>query len=769
MQDRSSACQIKTRQLEPCQTANGLPASKCTPENLTGSLMALKISKTCNPTDPMMPIIRVETSWLSQSWLPWMTMALLGLVYAFSLDPKTLSLQSAEGLVIFLVGLSLGLLGVWLLLARQIQQMDQTIDRLIQNCQDVERKFERCSQEEDSQFHQTLTVRDLYNNAPCGYHSIGPDGTVLLINDTELDMLGYTREEVVGKKQFLEFVAPESQAKWIEKFQQLKTKGVVKEVEVLLKNRSGELFPVLANSTAVTDAEGNYVMSRSTLVDVRKRKAIELALQKSEAQYRGIVEDQTDLICRFLPDGRLTFVNQAYCVYFGLTADQLIGKSFSPLIPEDDRATVTEQFLALSVDRPVVQYEHRVILPSGEVRWQSWSDRAIFDDTGKVVEYQGVGRDVSDRKLQEAAVVKLSKALEIAVVGMVEVNPQGRVLNVNQAYAEMNGYDETELIGDEWWHLIVPDDRPRALRAYQAMMSTDRAEVEVCAMRKDGTTFDRKIVLVKAYGEQHQFVGHYCFTQDISSQREVDRLKDEFVSIVSHELRTPLTSIAGALDLVSSGILQTRPEQAHRMVTIAAQNTERLVRMINDILDMERIKSGKITMERQVCDLALILQESVDVMQMLADSALVKLKLDTPTVMVSVDRDRMIQVLTNLLSNAIKFSEMHTDIVIEARILDPDSSSHPVVFQLDQPAVLVAIRDRGRGIPHDKLVTIFEPFKQVDASDSRQKGGTGLGLAICRSILQQHHAPLWVESTVGQGSTFYFALPRLLISSTTPV
>lgn len=738
--------------------------------------MNIKEEKSCVPQQMALPTALTKKSQLSmvleKRRLPWIGLGFGVLVGVLSQNngfSESVGQLSIDRLVLALIVLNLGLIGLWMVMATVIRQNNQTIDRLIQSYQEATRQVESCSKEEETQLHQTLTVQDLYNNAPCGYHSVGIDGTVLLINDTELDMLGYSREEVVGKKMFLDFVAPESQQKWIEKFQQLKTSGIVKEVEILLRNRSGEEFPVLANSTAVIDAEGNYVMSRSTLVDVRKRKAIEIALKKSEAQYRGIVEDQTDLICRFLPDGRLTFVNQAYCVYFGVTADELIGKTFSPLIPEDDRAIVTENFSMLSVDRPVVQYEHRVILPTGEIRWQSWSDRAIFDDAGQVVEYQGVGRDISAQKLQDSAVAKLSKALEIAVVGIAEVNVQGRVIHVNQAYAEMNGYNETELIGDEWWQLIVPEDRQRALNAYQVMMVSDRAEVEVCAIRKNGTIFDRKIVLVKAYNDQKVFVGHYCFTQDISSRREVDRLKDEFVSIVSHELRTPLTSIAGALDLISSGILQTRPEQAHRMVTIAAQNTERLVRMINDILDMERIKSGKISMERQVCDLAMVLQESVDVMQMMADSAFVKLKLDTPTVMVSIDRDRIIQVLTNLLSNAIKFSEMHTDISIEATILDPVSSNHPVVLQLDQPAVLVAIRDRGRGIPHDKLVTIFEPFKQVDASDSRQKGGTGLGLAICRSILQQHHAPLWVESTMGQGSTFYFALPRLLISSTTSV
>ncbi len=652
---------------------------------------------------------------------------------------------------------------------RRLQKSHRDLYQMTQRCQDALHLMAIYAVEEGNQLTQTLTIQDLYNNAPCGYHSLSPDGIVLLINDTELKMLGYDRAEVVGKMSFLEFVAPESRRKWIEKFQVLKATGVVKEVEILLKSRSGEVFPVLVNSTAITDKYGKYLSSRSTIVDVRKRKKIELALQKSEAQYRGIVEDQMDLICRFSPDGRLTFVNKAYCEYFNLDPQSCLGKSFMPMVLDDDRAKVEAQFYSSSLDSPVTTIEHRAISPTGQIGWQSWTNRAIFNESGTIIEYQSVGRDISDRKRQQAAVVKLSRALELAVVGIAEVDHLGCFIQVNDAYAEMSGYDNAELMGQEWWKLIVAEDRSKAMSAYQTMMETDRAEVEVCGARKNGDIFDRKIVFVKAYDENQQFVGHYGFTQDISSRREVDCLKDEFISVVSHELRTPLTSIAGALDLVSSGILQTRPEQAHRMITIAAQNTERLVRMINDILDVERIKSGKIAMEREWCDLAIILQESVEVMQTLADAAQVELKLSIDSVSVSVDRDRMIQVITNLLSNAIKFSEPHTTIDVVTSLIDPSSSHHPVTFQLDQPSVLVAIHDRGRGIPYDKLTTIFQPFQQVDASDSRQKGGTGLGLSICRSILHQHNAPLWVESTLGEGSTFYFALPRLLTSSTTSV
>ena len=673
----------------------------------------------------------------------------------------------------FIIGVmtivSMGSIAILGNVMRRLQKSHHDLYKMVQRYQDALCLVDVCAVQEDNQITQTLTVQDLYNNAPCGYHSLNPDGIVMLINDTELEMLGYDRAEVVGKMSFLEFVAPESQLKWIEKFQVLKATGVVKDVEILLKSRSGEVFPVLANSTAITDKCGNYLLSRSTLIDVRKRKKVELALQKSEAQYRGIVEDQMDLICRFSPDGRLTFVNKAYCEYFNLDPESLLGKCFTPMVFEDDRAKVEAQFQSPSPDFPVTTIEHRAISASGQIGWQSWTNRAIFDESGTIVEYQSVGRDISDRKRQDAAVVKLTNALELAVVGIAEINHAGRFVQVNDAYTEMSGYDNAELVGREWWQLIISEDRSKAISAYQTMMKDDRAEVEIRSMRKNAQIFDRKIVLVKAYDENQQFAGHYCFTQDVSRCREVDRLKDEFISVVSHELRTPLTSIVGALDIVSSGILQTRPEQAHRMVTIAAQNTERLVRMVNDILDMERIKSGKITMELERCDLAIILQESVEVMQMLADTAQVELRLNTDSVSVLVDRDRMIQVITNLLSNAIKFSKPHTTIDVATSLIDPSSSDHPVTFQLDKPSVLVAIDDRGRGIPHDKLATIFEPFQQVDASDSRQKGGTGLGLSICRSILHQHNAPLWVESNLGEGSTFYFALPRLLISSTTSV
>ena len=225
----------------------------------------------------------------------------------------------------------------------------------------------------------------------------------------------------------------------------------------------------------------------------------------------------------------------------------------------------------------------------------------------------------------------------------------------------------------------------------------------------------------------------------------VERMKDEFISVVSHELRTPLTSIHGSLGMLASNLLDPSSERGKRLLEIAVDSTERLVRLINNILDIERIKSGKVTMAKQSCDAADLMTEVVDVMQSMAQQYGVNLSISPVSVHVWADPDRIIQTLTNLLSNAIKFS--------------PQGSTVWLTAKCQGDLILFQVKDRGRGIPADHLETIFERFQQVDASDSRNYEGTGLGLAICRDIIQQHSGRIWVESLLGNGSTFYFTLP----------
>jgi signal transduction histidine kinase len=264
--------------------------------------------------------------------------------------------------------------------------------------------------------------------------------------------------------------------------------------------------------------------------------------------------------------------------------------------------------------------------------------------------------------------------------------------------------------------------------------------------RKDGALIDVELHVVPLEID-HQIEGIYLLYQDISDRRAIEKMKDEFVSVVSHELRTPLTAIRGSLGLLATGKVGEISDAGRRLVEIATSNADRLIRLTNDILEVERLTSGNVSVRRQRCDAAALFQTAEDLLTVVAEKAGVTLLFSPVVAALWADADRIVQLLTNLVGNAIKFSYPGGTVLVRATV--------------DKGSLVVDVRDQGRGIPHDKLATIFEPFKQVDASDSRQKGGTGLGLTISRSIVQQHGGKIWAESKVGQGSTFTFTLPVL--------
>jgi signal transduction histidine kinase len=196
------------------------------------------------------------------------------------------------------------------------------------------------------------------------------------------------------------------------------------------------------------------------------------------------------------------------------------------------------------------------------------------------------------------------------------------------------------------------------------------------------------------------------------------------------------------------------PARGQRMLDIAITNSDRLVRLINDILDIEKLDSGAVKMNLQQSNAADLMTQAAETMRTLANESGISLALTPVWAQLYVDPDRVLQALTNLLSNAIKFSEWGGRVWMSAERRDGE-----IVFE---------VRDQGRGIPQHRLETIFERFQQVDASDSREKGGTGLGLSICRSIVEQHGGRIWVESAPGKGSTFRFTLPISSDDSTSP-
>ena len=369
---------------------------------------------------------------------------------------------------------------------------------------------------------------------------------------------------------------------------------------------------------------------------------------------------------------------------------------------------------------------------------------------------QKLVQEISDRLKTRADLERLSHQnqliLNSAGEGIYGLNIEGITTFVNPAAASVLGYDVDELQNKVMHETIDHSTAEGTIYDWQEnpiyqTIKTGKVHYVTNEIfwRKDNSNFPVEYVCTPIR-EQEQIVGAVVIFKDITERQIIDRMKDEFVSVVSHELRTPLTSIRSSISLLSSGRIDLESNKSQRLLEIALNNSNRLVRLINDILDLERIKSGKVTMFKENYDATEIMIDAVEIVQSIADKAQIQLTVRSRSIQVWIDRDRIIQTLTNLISNAIKFSSPNTIVTLSAEL----QTNKMVRFQ---------VQDLGRGVPREHLETIFDRFQQVDASDSRDRGGTGLGLAICRSIVQQHGGEIWVESVLGEGSTFCFTLP----------
>jgi hypothetical protein len=338
-------------------------------------------------------------------------------------------------------------------------------------------------------------------------------------------------------------------------------------------------------------------------------------------------------------------------------------------------------------------------------------------------------------------------------------SPDFRIVRANRALAGMLGTSPEALVGRHCYEAIHGLEGP----IEGCPMVRCLAEKRACDVEAKAPRLDNRWLHVRAepvLGPQGEVVSVVHTVEDITERKqaeealkEAQRVKDEFVSTVSHELRTPLTSIRGSLGLLAGGLLGSVPEKGQHMLDIAVSNTDRLIRLINDILDFERMQSGKITMTREVCQATDMVSQTEQLLRAMAQEAGVTLSVSSGSARLWADPDRVIQTLTNLVGNAIKFSPRDTTV----RLTAEGQGDH----------ILFKVADQGPGIPADKLEVIFERFQQADASLSRTKGGAGLGLAICRSIVERHGGRIWAESTYGKGSTFLFTLPVLKEVETT--
>ena len=493
--------------------------------------------------------------------------------------------------------------------------------------------------------------------------------------------------------------------------------------------------------------------------ELQEREQAQAALQESETRF------QTMANCFPMPmwiadhDGYHTFFNQSWLQFTGSTMDEELGNGWTEKIYTDDLNNCDRIYQTALEYRQPFQREYRLQRWDGEYRWLLDYGTPRFRPDGSFAGYIGSCIDISDRKKIEATLKESERRwrtlLENVRMLIIALDKQGKVDYANPCLLEVSECTQAEIIGRDWIDtLIHPQDRARAEKLLQKILQPNSSSDNCLLMILTKAGESRVIAwnctqLLNLQGEP---MGMMCIGEDITERHAVEKMKDEFISVVSHELRTPLTSVHGALCLLAKGAVTPESVQGQRIVQIAAESTERLVRLVNDILELERLESGKIELIKQKVNAQELIRRAIEQVQIMADRAQIKLKLQKANVVFYGDGDRLIQVLTNLLTNAIKFSEPDSSVCLCAQIKSPHNL-------LEQPNILFVVQDRGRGIPVEQLESIFERFHQVDASDSRKKGGTGLGLAICRNIVEQHGGKIWVESNFGEGSIFYFTIP----------
>ncbi|MEM8807991.1 MAG: GAF domain-containing protein [Cyanobacteria bacterium P01_G01_bin.38] len=397
-----------------------------------------------------------------------------------------------------------------------------------------------------------------------------------------------------------------------------------------------------------------------------------------------------------------------------------------------------------------------------------------------------IERERTLQELQQArdSLKRLSHQNELilnsAGEGIYGIDPGGKAVFINPAAAKALGYPKEKLIGQFMHDLLshaTPEKQPHHWEQSPIFKTLKQGQTHHVSgdlfERQDGSSFPIEYVSTPIY-ENGTIVGAVVIFKDITERQVIESMKDEFIAVVSHELRTPLTSIRAALGLLAEDTLEIPASKRQRMVTIAFSNTKRLVRLVNDILDVERIKLGKITLNKKKCNLANIMSQAADEMRAMAENRDIHLNVFPISAQLWAAPDRLIQTLTNLLSNAIKFSPVGTTVEMRAQQIDSNNVASitrdlnpqgkeaiQLGLGLSEALLLIQVKDQGQGIPDNKIETIFGRFEQLDASDIGHQGGTGLGLAICRSIVQQHSGKIWAQSAVGLGSTFYFTLPSL--------
>ena len=477
------------------------------------------------------------------------------------------------------------------------------------------------------------------------------------------------------------------------------------------------------------------------------------ALNQSEARIKDFTNIPNQRFWETDEDHVFTYVSGGIGRTFMNTIDDAVGKKRweLPGVTASEEAWRAHK-ADIAARRPINDFRCTQTDTAGNITHLNINGHPFYDENGSFRGYRGTTTNITQQveaaRAVEQSEEKYRHLFEFAEDSIFIVDTDTfRFLDVNRAAARRLGYTTGELIGKLVVDINAEDFRPEeTARRLERIREEGSLTFETVHVRKDGSKLPVEISSrFVSYGNREVLES---IVRDITERKEIERLKNEFISTVSHELRTPLTSIIGSLGLMRGNGLGEDPGQVRQLIEVAHGNSERLVRLINDILDIEKIESGSMEFEMRPVDLNALVEQAIADNEGYADRfgvVLVKER-GVPDASITGDWHRLLQVMANLISNASKFS--------------PAGSRVDVKLTPNGGTVRVAVKDNGPGVPLDFRDTIFDKFTQSDMSDSREKGGTGLGLSISKAIVEVHGGRIGFRNNAEGGATFYFDLPR---------
>jgi PAS domain S-box-containing protein len=612
-------------------------------------------------------------------------------------------------------------------------------------------------------------LRQAFNFASIGMALVGLDGQFLQVNAAYCRLTGYDETELVART-FQDITHPDDLALDLAQAERL-AQGEIEgyEMEKRYIRKDGALIWVLLTGSAVRDPEGRPVHFIAQIQDITARKAAEAALQQERDLLQTILDALPDAVYVKDVDSRFVRLNSATARVLG--ADDpgfVLGRSDADFFPEDlaARFRADEEFVIRTGVPLLNQLEPQA---EGDAATWSLTSTVPLTDDGAVVGVIGINRDVTEvqhvqQRLAESEVRYRTLVEQLPVVIAIKAAGSGSATRyVSPQIGEVLGYSPQEYmeIGDAWISMIHPEDLPDVRAAEARSDATgQRFQAEYRCRAKDGRWVwlrDDGVLIRPTDGGDPYW---QTVLIDITDQKRVEaelrkarkeaeqanRAKSHFLSTMSHELRTPLNAILGYADFLLHPAADPVTERQREEIETIASSGERLLRLINDILDITRIESGEIVLERLPVELPSVLAAALEEITPEAREKGLEVILDVPRALPVVEADpgRLQQVLANLLGNAVKFTD-------EGAIMLRASPG--------EDGAVIEVRDSGIGIAADDLPHIFEPFRQVDAGMSRRFGGTGLGLAVSCGLVRLHGGTIAVESEPGKGSAFIVALP----------